>query len=235
MNRRQKTTCLLLGAASVLAALCLLPVHVPVGDDFRTPSSREADRKQSLDMGRVLRQELPARGRRIEVVEVQVAGGARTTRLQIQLASKAAGSWKTVRQRTARVKARRARQVIRVAFRRPIKIKLGDQLAITLRATEALPAPPSAWVNTEFLRAELALFANGAPIAGTLQLTVHYEPLRGPLALLAPRVIKQTTVLMTPRERAAFGLAWLAIGIGVAWLMVDTYRNPDKGAPRPNP
>lgn len=225
MTRRVRLISSLLAAASALLALCFVPVHLPSGDDFRTPSSAEADRKERLDFGRVLRQELPAKGSRIEAVEVQIAGGSTAAALRIQVAVKKEQTWKTLRDRIVRVKARRAHQAILVHFSRPAMVKLGDRLAVLLSTSEARDVPLYAWVNTEFLRPELALLASDTPIAGTLQLTVRYEPQRGPLAVLLPRLMRRLTVLMRPRERVVFALAWLVVGIGIAWLVRETWQD----------
>jgi hypothetical protein len=180
----------------------------------------ETDSQEPLRFGRVLRQELTANGTLIEALEVQVAGNPNAaTRLRVQLAIKVQNTWKALRSRTVRVKAGRAYQVVRMPFPRAAKVKLGDRIAVSLRAREAYDVPPSAWVNSEFQRPELALVSGDVPLGGTLQMTLRYARKTGPLALLLPQLVRRVTVLMRPRERAVFALAWLAVGLGSAWLI----------------
>lgn len=187
--------CVLLG---LLAAR--LRVSMPAAEPRGRLSAEAVQPAGQIYEGVAIRQEFPAEGTRIRSVELHLATYARQNEgaIALQVERYEHGRWKqlTVQTMEKRLLVDNAWQIF--AFDPPLKVHLGEQVALTLTADLDVANAITWWISPGVRTENHQLLVNGKPRDGHANFSVEYEPVSGKAGYtkMRPRLWRRLTVFL---------------------------------------
>lgn len=223
----------------LLAAIAVLPVTVPRGDDVAVTQAKQPAGGIAKDV--TVTQELPATGKAIRSLGLLLGTYKRANRgtLEITLeAQSPEGQWQPLATRTVAKAALPDSQLYTLAFTPPLAVTIDQPLRITLRSADNLDFDNAVtwWTDPEWKPPSVAanqppyrLFVDGAPRSGAACFTITYTKASGRLFQTVTPLWERMTVFLNPAWSAAL-LA--ALALFAASFLVIGQRVPD-GEPAP--
>lgn len=216
----------------VLLGMAPMRASLPVEDDYSAPNSVSGDVIAALYQGVEATQIFPATGKVIVGVSVQLTNYARIKHglIDVSLATQSDGRWTVVRQRSLSKEALRDESYNRFRFAKPLRVKPGQLLALTVRS-DGDPSKRIGWlINPEYKQDSCALHVGGVLKPGIAQFKVHYKRASGTIGAMMPRLWSRLTIFLHLFGRSLLLGGFVLALVGVVHAIL--FPPPDEDAPQ---
>ena len=209
--------------ALLVAAVLLVPVSLPTGDDLDVPDNPRHMPVGFLTRDVMVAQQFVAGGSRIRDIHVQIGTYGRVNRgtLRFTLDEADAAGWRTVGTAELPTTDLVDNAFATVPFPSPLVVTPGQPLRLLVQGD----APENAqavtwWVNPTVAYEGATLSVNGTPQMGVTRVAVRYERTTGPLGTQLGTFIARITPLLNDFWRGVLLVTAAGFVVGFVLLLV---------------
>ncbi len=189
-----------------IAAIALMSVSVPGGDDIRIANSGLPS--PTIARGVVVTQEFPATGKDLTSLAVLLGTykGVNQGQIILTLAAQREGNWQILATETL-AKETLAKETLRddtfatVTFTPPLAVQASELLRLTLQSPDRLENGVAWWTSPDVSRPGFLLAVNGQKQMGTASFAVTYTHPTGRLFQMVGPIWARMTLFLDPGWR----------------------------------